>query len=164
MDGLLLDSRAQSEPLAAGRGLVTRGRLFRRLSDLPPGGVMLVQGPAGSGKTVLVRSWAEVEGFGDRVAWVSVERAERDAQRFWPSLFEELASTAGREELVARAGPSSDLRGQVKRLLSALRSLEEPLVLVIDDLHELACPDAAERLELLLSSLPPSLQAVLLTA
>jgi LuxR family transcriptional regulator, maltose regulon positive regulatory protein len=163
MNGLSFARLADADRVPAGRGLVQRRLLFRRLAALPAGGVVVVQGPAGSGKTVLVQSWVEAEGLEDRAAWVSVERCERDTQRFWSSLVRELASAAGRDEWRERGSPSSDLSGHVKPVLVALRSLESPLVLVIDDLHELDCPDALERLELFLSSVPPSLRVVLLT-
>ena len=44
------------------RGLVARGPLFDRLSAAGPGEVVLVCAPAGSGKTVLLRSWVESTG------------------------------------------------------------------------------------------------------
>ena len=58
-----------------------REALFDRLSTTPPGGVALVCAPAGSGKTILLRSWAE-QGRGERVAWVAVDRGEQDGQHF----------------------------------------------------------------------------------
>jgi ATP/maltotriose-dependent transcriptional regulator MalT len=64
-----------------GRGLVQRRRLFERLSATPAGGVALVSGSPGSGKTVLVRSWLEAAALTDRAAWVSIERGEREGQR-----------------------------------------------------------------------------------
>ena len=144
MDGVSRVPITAVDRAPTGYGLVPRRLLLRRLSAVAPGGVLVVQGPAGSGKTVLVRSWVEEEeGLADRVAWLSVECCERDAQRFWSSLAGELAAAAGRGELDE---PS-----------------ESAVVLVIDDLHELRCPDALERLELLLSSLPPNMRVVLVT-
>ncbi len=73
---------------AAGTGaasVVARPALFALLSPTPAGGVALVSAPAGSGKTVLIRSWIEDAGLSNRVAWVSIDRGERDAQRFWLS-------------------------------------------------------------------------------
>ena len=67
--------------------------------------------PAGSGKTVLVRSWVESEGPAGRVAWVSVERGERDAQRFWLSVIDELAG-AGEDELVERVAATPAFEGR----------------------------------------------------
>ena len=66
-----------------GAGVIRRGMLLDRLSAATPGGVTLVCAPAGSGKTMLVRSWIEAAGLEDRIGWVSVERDEHDAQRFW---------------------------------------------------------------------------------
>ncbi len=58
------------------RGVVQRDALFERLSAAS--GVVLVCAPAGSGKTVLLRSWIQASGRQDRVGWVSVRRGERD--------------------------------------------------------------------------------------
>ena len=60
---------------------------------------MLVCAPAGSGKTVCVRSWAAQTDAA--VAWVTVERGERDAQRFWLSVIDALADAAG-DDLIER--------------------------------------------------------------
>jgi hypothetical protein len=47
--------------------------------------------------------------------------------------------------------------------LEDLGSLDEPLWLVIDDLHELQADEAVHQVELLLASAPPQLRLVLLT-
>ena len=51
----------------------------------------------------------------------------------------------------------------MRRLLEDLGSLDEPLWLVIDDLHELQADEAVHQVELLLGSAPPQLRLVLLT-
>jgi LuxR family maltose regulon positive regulatory protein len=147
---------------AARGGLVQRGALFRRLSATPPGGVADVCAPAGSGKSVLVRLWCEAEGLGGRVAWVSVERGEPDGQRFWLSVIDALSTIVPGVEPVA---PAPAFRGEpvVERLLSELGALEAPVVLVIDDLHELRSAEALAWLELFLASLPPTVRVVLAT-
>ena len=148
-----------------GRGLVRRERLFDRLSAADPGEVILVCAPAGSGKTVFLKSWVESDTSADRVAWVSVERGERDAQRFWLSAIEKLADAVGQDVPVERVGatPAFDGEAAVERLLSELDSLEQPVVLVIDDLHELRSEEALALLELFLASLPPKVLTVLAT-
>jgi LuxR family transcriptional regulator, maltose regulon positive regulatory protein len=124
--------------------------------------VTLVCAQAGSGKTVLLRSWAAE--LDEPVAWVTVDRGERDAQRFWLNLIAALADAAG-DEVVERVSPAPSFAGAavVERLLSHLRGLDEPLVLVIDDLHELDSGDALAWLELLLARLPAQLRVVLAT-
>ncbi len=118
--------------------------------------------PAGSGKSVLVQLWYEREGLGERVAWVSVERGEPDGQRFWLSVIDALSTIVPGVEPVA---PAPAFRGEpaVERLLSQLGALEAPVVLVIDDLHELRSAVALAWLERFLASLPPTVRVVLAT-
>lgn len=145
--------------------VVARRALFGLLSDAGTGGVTLVSAPAGFGKTVLLRSWIEDAGLGDRAAWVQVERGERDAQRFWLSVIEELHAAAGADASVDKLAPAPDFDGEVVvgRLVSGLGALDEPVVLVIDDLHELRSPEALAQLEVLLARLPRLVRVVLST-
>jgi LuxR family maltose regulon positive regulatory protein len=144
------------------RVFVSRPLLFERLTAAAPGTVTLLCAPAGSGKTVLLRSWAaETEAA---VAWVTVERGEQDAQRFWLQLIDAIADAAG-DEVVERVSPAPAFPGAavVEQLLDQLGRLAEPLELVIDDLHELDSEAALAWLELLLTRLPSRLHVVLVT-
>jgi LuxR family maltose regulon positive regulatory protein len=143
--------RAERRPPAA-RGLVRRRALFGRLSAAEPGGVVVVQAPAGSGKTMLLRSWIEEEGLESRAAWVSVEPDERDAERFCLSVADALG-----------ASPDGNGGVTVERLSSALDSLAAPMVLVIDDLHELRSAEAIAWLDELLDRLPSQLVVLFAT-
>jgi LuxR family transcriptional regulator, maltose regulon positive regulatory protein len=146
--------------------VVAREALFETLSAAErAGGVTLVSAPAGSGKTILLRSWLDGARLRDRAAWVSVERGEQDAQRFWLSLIEQLRAAVGAEAFVERLAPTPEFEGTavVERLRSELQSLEEPVVLVIDDLHELASAEALAQLEALLAQRPSLLRVVLAT-
>jgi ATP/maltotriose-dependent transcriptional regulator MalT len=67
IEGAIPAGRASSPSGATGRGVVHRSALFDRLSGAEPGGVMLLCAPAGSGKTVLLRSWIDATGLEDRV-------------------------------------------------------------------------------------------------
>jgi LuxR family maltose regulon positive regulatory protein len=140
---------------------VSRPSLFERLSAAAPGTVTVVCAPAGSGKTVLLRSWAAETP--EPVAWITVERAERDAQRFWLDVIDALAGAAG-DDVIERVTPAPRWSPAVAvgRLLGQLERAE-PLVLVIDDLHELASADALASLETLLTRSPPPLRVVLAT-
>jgi len=162
LDARPVSVRTRTDALAHERGLVQREALFERLSAASPGRVALVCAPAGSGKSVLVRSWADAGGWRDRMAWVSVERGERDGQRFWLSVIDQLAQIVGSVE---RMAPAPGFRGElaVERLLSGLEALEEPTVLIIDDLRDLRSAEALAWLELFLTRLPPQLLVVLVS-
>ena len=141
---------------------VSRPALFERLSALAPGSVTVVCAPAGSGKTVLLRSWAAETD--EAVAWVTVERGERDAQRFWLHVIDALADAAG-NDVIERVSPAPGFAGAVlvERLLHQLERIEEALVLVIDDLHELDSEDALAWLEMLITQPPAQVRMLLAT-
>jgi LuxR family transcriptional regulator, maltose regulon positive regulatory protein len=145
------------------QGVVARRRLFDLLSAAQR--VTLVSAPAGSGKTVLLRSWIAEAGMVERTGWVSVGRGERDPQAFWLALLDALRGTHAGSELVREvtAAPGLEARTIVEGLAEDLSSLEAPLWLVIDDLHELEAKDAIERLERFLRRAPAELRFVLLT-
>jgi LuxR family transcriptional regulator, maltose regulon positive regulatory protein len=139
---------------------VSRPELFERLSAVSPGAVALACAPAGSGKTVLLRSWAEQ--LEEPVSWVTIDRAESDAQRFWSHTIDALADAVG-DEAIERAHPAPNFAGMavLDRLLEQLGDLAEPATLVIDDLHELHSDEALRLLDLLLAHRPAQLRVVL---
>jgi len=141
--------------------VVARGELFGLLSGEASRGVTLISAPAGSGKTVLLSSWIEDAGIRDRVAWVSVEREERDAQHFWVSVVGELRKAGGGVVESLEPAPRFDGDAAIRRLINGLELLGQLVVLVIDDLHELRSEDALRHLELLLAGRPPLLRVIL---
>src|SRR5580693_7016745 len=141
-------------------GMVARPGLFGRLGG--PTRVTVVSAPAGSGKTVLLRSWIAEGGLAGRAAWVAAGREERDPQRFWLSVLGALRATGPGAGLVRAVTGAPDLDGWAlaEGLLSDLAALADRLWLVVDDVHELG-PDALRQLELLLMRAPPGLRFVL---
>jgi LuxR family maltose regulon positive regulatory protein len=109
---------------------------------------------------VLLRSWAAE--LSEPVAWVTVDRDERDAQRFWLHVIDALADAAP-DGVVERVAPAPSFAGAatVTRLTEQLERLGEPVSLVIDDLHELKSDDALGWLDLLLAHLPETLRVVI---
>ena len=67
--------------------------------------------PAGSGKTVLLRSWIGAAGLADSSAWVPVAAGERDGQRFWLSVADALRGTVPGSALVRGLSAAPDLDG-----------------------------------------------------
>jgi LuxR family maltose regulon positive regulatory protein len=158
--GVGSDAVAGVAGLGAG-GVVPRPRLVERLGVAR---ATVVSASAGSGKTVLLRSWISRADIAGRAAWVEVGRGERDPQQFWLSVLDALRQTGPGSVLVRPVTPAPDLDEWAigEQLLTDLAPLEDRVWLVIDDVHEV--PDLALRqLELLIMRAAPALRFVLAT-
>src|SRR3954453_642772 len=148
-------------------GVLARRRLFERLDRGVEGPATLISAPAGSGKTQLVASWLEDATLPGPVAWVSVEPGEQDGMRFWGNVVRALqvsGAAKGAEALLAlRPTPRVGAETFVRRLREGLAALADPVVLIIDDLHELQDPAAVERLAALVAYRLPTLLVVLIS-
>src|SRR6476646_5294710 len=82
----------------ASGGVVVRRDLFERLTRA--GRVTKVSGPAGSGKSVLLRSWIDEADLADQAAQVPVQDEDHDPQRFWISVADALRGTAAGSALI----------------------------------------------------------------
>ena len=125
--------------------------------------VTVVSAPPGSGKTWLLRAWADRSRNSRQVAFVSVERDQRDPQQFWLSVLRAIRELP-RKPVEARsegATPAFDGQAMIERILFELADQREPVVMVIDDLQELHSDEALVQLERLLRRLPTSACAVL---
>jgi LuxR family maltose regulon positive regulatory protein len=143
--------------------LIDRGDLLAALDRATARKVTIISAPAGSGKTSLLRTWADRPGQPRRLAVVQVQRDQHDAQQFWLALLTSVRqATTGAAEPPA-ATPDFNAQAMVDQVLPELADHRGPLILVIDDLHELTSPDALAQLTRLLSNLPADVHAVLAT-
>src|SRR4051794_17718050 len=138
------------------RGLLDRDDLLQLLDRAVTKRVTIISAPAGSGKTSLLRAWADRSTNSRRVAFVAVDRGELHAERFWSAV---LDAIRGPVRLIEPETLDGD--HLVERLVSEIAEQIEPVVLVIDDLHELKSADALTQLEHLLASLPSRARLVL---
>src|SRR3954454_11143038 len=134
------------------RGLLERDDLIERLDRAATKRVTVVSAPPGSGKTSLLRAWADRPANPRRIAFVAVARDQQSAQRFWMAVLDAIGPPPAIDDL--------DADELVERVASEIAGLTEPVVLVIDDLHELRSAAAVTQLEHLLETLPGSARVV----
>lgn len=147
------------------RPVIKRKALFEMLSSRSSRGVTLVSAPPGSGKSTLLRLWIEEAGLRKHAAWVSVERAEQDPQRLWLALLAQLRKIPATNGLIENLEPTPDFEGEmvVERLATSLSALQERVILVIDDLHDLRSAEGQRQLEFFLTRRPSLVHVVLVT-
>jgi LuxR family maltose regulon positive regulatory protein len=68
--------------------LIDRGDLLAALDRAAARRVTIISAPAGSGKTSLLRAWADRQDQQHRLASVQVPRDQQDAQQFWLALLD----------------------------------------------------------------------------
>jgi LuxR family transcriptional regulator, maltose regulon positive regulatory protein len=140
-------------------GMVRRARLGAQLDAGTRGPLTLVTGAPGAGKSALLSTWAADRA--EPTAWLLLEHADGDPYRFFRGVLEALRR-AGVGDPVAslKVQPREDVEPVVPALVNALDQLPAPVVLVIDDLHEIGDAPAIDWLDRLLLHPPATLRIV----
>jgi LuxR family maltose regulon positive regulatory protein len=145
---------------------VTRPRLFELLDAGTQHLLTLVSAPAGAGKTTLLASWSSSRQPPGPLAWVSLDTGDNEPAGFWAYTLAALCQSGavpGDSILRALAPRAESADSFLSQLVSGLRELPTPVVLVLDDLHDITDATVFSGLEFLLRHAPPQLRLVLAT-
>jgi LuxR family maltose regulon positive regulatory protein len=132
------------------------------------GALVLVDAPAGFGKTTLVAQWCFSPVERRPFAWISLDPADNDPGRLWWHVvcaLERACPEFAAEDL------RSALRGQdlqvtetvLPLLANALANLPAPVVIVLDDYHVIKDRGCHDQIAFLVHHLRPPVQLVLIT-
>src|SRR5580658_3860781 len=124
-------------PGKAEPGLIHRHDLMAALNRAAQKRVTIISAPAGTGKTSLLRAWADQPGQDCRIAFMTVRPGQHDMQLFWLTMLGAVRAAAGTGEGGAPpppVTPGSSGSAMADKVLSELESCDR-LILVIDDLH-----------------------------
>ena len=144
-------------------GTIVRQRLLEVLDAGVDRPLTLLSAPPGSGKTALLGSWLASAGAPTSVAWLSLDSRDGERRRFWQAVLQALSRAGGGEAVTTLAAhPPIRIERLVSALTDALESHRGPLVLVLDDFHEVGDVVHAD-LDQLLHRPPPALRLVIAT-
>lgn len=131
---------------------IRRETLLGRLHGVLDHRLTLVHAPAGYGKTSLLAQWRDTLGPETaRVAWLTLERDDRDLKRFVNYLLVALRRDQGE-------ATSSDLppRAALSAMINEIGESQAPVVLILDDLHHAFSEAVGQFLETLVRLAPPN--------
>ncbi|MGO4155289.1 LuxR C-terminal-related transcriptional regulator [Cupriavidus sp. YAF13] len=154
-------------PPRGARRLMPREALLARMLDARRQRCVVVQGPAGSGKTSTLVAWRQaLLSLDFDVAWLSLGAEDNEPTRFFDCLLASLAEVDAkmvREAalLMGRDSEESAIEHWVITLVNGVASRPRELVLMLDDLQHIDDPRIIEALQCLLDYAPPQLHLVL---
>ncbi len=158
-----LSARRVAMPVA--RHVVRRGRLLDRLDALADAPVVVVCGPAGAGKSLLVASWMDDRAVQDAV-WVNLASVPAGSTEVWAAVVAALAASLPdpTDDLDAVAVLALSRPGEVAaRLGGWLTDRGRETVLVLDDLHTVSDSDLHAGLVELVAAAGDHLHLVVVT-
>lgn len=142
--------------------LVQRRRLTELLERGTEGPLTLISAPAGWGKTALVAEWRRSGAAPGPIAWVPLERGRGDRRTLWTDIVA-AAATAHPGFAALSVPPRGSIDSFRDEALAVLGEVQEPLVVVLDDFHEVSDSGPMADLDWLLEHGPGSLRLVLAT-
>jgi LuxR family maltose regulon positive regulatory protein len=148
-----------------GTHLVPRPRLHARITAGLDYSCTLVAAPAGWGKTLLASSWLAAGGAGRAAAWISLGPAEDDVRGLWAAVATAIAPIVGDRAAAAlhRVVVDEDVEQLPGQFAALLAEDGTPVVLVLDNLHEITSPAVHESLLRLVRRPPEGLRFVTTT-
>lgn len=149
--------------------IVARERLVGQLIEARRKRCIVLQGPAGCGKTTTLLAWREaLLPLGFDLTWLTLAPEDDDLASFVDGLVASLAQVdpAICREAVILGGRGADdeaVERTVIALVRAIASRSSDLALVIDDLDHITNPRSHRALQWLIDYAPPSLHIVLVS-
>ncbi|TCS43773.1 LuxR C-terminal-related transcriptional regulator [Reinekea marinisedimentorum] len=142
---------------------VSRPRLYERIIKGTPGKLTLIAAPAGHGKTTLICQ--ALQQLDSKRVWVSLEAKDNSLRAFINALIQGIQQLqpgfAEAAQLLLASDSSHD--ALLTTLMNDFARLSQPLILVLDDYHEVDCHEVDEALALLLDQPLPMLHLVITT-
>jgi LuxR family transcriptional regulator, maltose regulon positive regulatory protein len=145
-------------------GYVDRARVSGLFEAGPDTSLTVVSAGPGWGKTLAAAAWAST--VRDPLAWVSLDDGDGEPRRFWSYVLNALraAHTVPAENPLAELVPGPVVDAEtIRRIVDGLSRLPAPVVLVLDDLHEIGTSPALAGIEVLIRHRIDRLRLVLIT-
>ena len=143
--------------------LVPRPRLIELLNTGLYRKLTLISAPAGFGKTTMLSDWVGKINF--PVAWLSLDKGDNDIKRFLQYFIAALQTidtdVFETVQAMLQSPQSPPIESILTELVNEVASIEQNIILVLDDFHLIEASTVHDALNFLLSHLPPRVHLVI---
>lgn len=146
------------------RRILPRPNLSAKLENWAEHNLILVQAPAGFGKTTLLVNWLNKSAVTS--SWFTIDERDNNPSRFIPALVRAIRNLSPRLAEKGEARISYDPFDPESPLLEVLNEadrMELSGVLILDDFHFISDPEILKTINYVLKNLPRGLCLILLT-
>lgn len=141
--------------------LVDRPSLLKRLEAGRSGRLVLIQAPAGYGKTTLLAQWQRhLASQGIGTVWLTLDEHDRRPENFLDSLELAISGATVASDVTTSADAPSGVARQAAAVLAPLAGKAAPTVLILDDYHRAQTAETEEILDAVINCSPPNLHIV----
>jgi len=144
---------------------IPRSRLYDKLEGFAGQGVIMINAPAGFGKTTLVSDWLHQQNTA--AAWISLDENDNDPKRFFTYLITALQRTKIIHDEVAsklfESLETTPFEIIVTGLINNVAEKGQDCILILDDYHLIDSPDVHEGLIFLLHNSPQQFRFIILS-
>jgi LuxR family maltose regulon positive regulatory protein len=141
---------------------VPRPRIESLIAEGVRGPLTTVTGPPGAGKTMAITLWAAARPEPGRVVWITLDEYDNRPRVFWSYVVAALRQAGIEVPRVSSAGARGTAvdHAFLLRLAAVLAAQDQPVVMVIDDIHLLTDADTLDGLAYVLWNAKPGLRLV----
>ena len=147
-------------------GLVERPQLVRRIVEQPVS-LVLIDAPAGWGKSSLIAAWARSACERRPLAYLRLDPEDDDLRSFWIYVIAAMRRIDERlcddfDDALANAG-IDPVRSLLPAMINRIRAQDDPVVLVLDDYHVITDPEIHGTVDYLIENAPHNFQVAIST-
>ena len=147
---------------------IERSGALRKLESALEHRLIIIQAPAGYGKSTILAQWGQALTNADvRVAWLILDESDKDTGQFLAYL---LAAIKGGEQAGAvverrfsRSRGDAAIQRMIAFLVAQMFEIQSETVVVLDDYHRPDCPEIGQIMDRIVSSMPPSFHFAIAT-
>jgi LuxR family transcriptional regulator, maltose regulon positive regulatory protein len=146
--------------------VVQRTALLDALSAGHRRKLTLLSAPVGWGKTTLLAQWVSDAGEDQRFGWVSLDRSDNDPVWFWMyvvAALQKVSPGVGARAVELLTMGADPVQAVLPTLLNDLDTIARPMVLILDDYHQVVNRAVHEQMAFVIDRMPTNLRLVLAT-